>query len=151
MYEMDTNTNALPDRLPTGLCVILCAVAFGQMVHVVCGLAECRQKPRCWPLTGWHKATASLTGWNRGTVFITDWHCIRQACGVSAEDTLLAADRLAQSYGVFERPLGVAGIWGAIIRAWLDELLPDDALDRCRSRVHLVVTKVMWFHVKTLL
>lgn len=70
---------------------------------------------------------------------------ILAACEVSAETTLLAADRLAKRHGVFERPLGVAGIWGVIIRAWLDELLPPDALERCQNRVHLIVTRVPSF------
>ena len=34
------------------------------------------------------------------------------------------------------------GIWGRMIRQWLDELLPDDAADRCRGRVSVSVTHV---------
>eukprot|EP00208_Stichococcus_sp_RCC1054_P007605 CAMPEP_0206138018 /NCGR_PEP_ID=MMETSP1473-20131121/3011_1 /ASSEMBLY_ACC=CAM_ASM_001109 /TAXON_ID=1461547 /ORGANISM="Stichococcus sp, Strain RCC1054" /LENGTH=361 /DNA_ID=CAMNT_0053531321 /DNA_START=477 /DNA_END=1562 /DNA_ORIENTATION=+ len=67
------------------------------------------------------------------------------ACGVPAEAAVAGAARLAKEHGVFERPLGVAGIWGNIIRAWLDELLPPDALERCRDRVSLVVTRVPSF------
>jgi hypothetical protein len=52
------------------------------------------------------------------------------------------ANRLAQEYGVFERPAGLAGIWGELIRAWLDALLPEDAAARCAGRVRLVVTEV---------
>lgn len=52
------------------------------------------------------------------------------------------ANRLAQEYGVFERPGGLAGIWGSLIRAWLEELLPEDAAERCAGRVRLVVTEV---------
>ena len=55
---------------------------------------------------------------------------------------MAGAARLAAQHRVFERPLGVAGIWGAVIRAWLDELLPPDALERCQGRVQLVVTQV---------
>lgn len=84
--------------------------------------------------------TVAYVGASAGSLLV-----VLAACGVSAEETLLAADRLARSHGVFKRPLGVAGIWGAIIRAWLDELLPADALQRCRSRVHLVVTQVPSF------
>lgn len=59
-----------------------------------------------------------------------------------AEAAVAGAARLAAQHRVFERPLGVAGIWGAVIRAWLDELLPPDALEHCRGRVQLVVTQV---------
>lgn len=33
------------------------------------------------------------------------------------------------------------GIWGPIVRTWLDELLPADAHSRCSSRVALLVSK----------
>lgn len=45
-------------------------------------------------------------------------------------------------HGIFDRPLGVAGIWGAIIRRWLDDLLPPNAVQLCSGRVRLVVTEV---------
>jgi hypothetical protein len=59
-----------------------------------------------------------------------------------ADDALAGAHRLALEHGIFERPLGVAGIWGTIIRAWLDDLLPPDAVELCSGRVRLVVTEV---------
>lgn len=58
---------------------------------------------------------------------------------------LAGAHRLALEHGIFERPLGVAGIWGSLIRQWLDDLLPDNALELCRGRVRLVVTEVNQF------
>lgn len=36
---------------------------------------------------------------------------------------------------VWERPLGLMGIWGNIIYEWLDELLPDDAADLVNDEV----------------
>lgn len=68
--------------------------------------------------------------------------CALAACGVDEDKAVRVAHRLAQEYGVFERPGGLAGIWGALIREWLDELLPEDAAERCRGRVRLVVTEV---------
>lgn len=35
--------------------------------------------------------------------------------------------------------MGLAGVWGAMVEDWLDELLPDDADIICRERVHLLV------------
>jgi hypothetical protein len=67
------------------------------------------------------------------------------ACGVPADDALAGAHRLALEHGIFDRPLGVAGIWGAIIRRWLDDLLPPNAVQLCSGRVRLVVTEVPSF------
>jgi hypothetical protein len=61
---------------------------------------------------------------------------------VPADDALAGAHRLALEHGIFDRPLGVAGIWGAIIRRWLDDLLPPNAVELCSGRVRLVVTEV---------
>ena len=60
-----------------------------------------------------------------------------------SDDALAGAHRLALEHGIFDRPLGVAGIWGAIIRRWLDDLLPPDAVQLCSGRVRLVVTEVL--------
>lgn len=43
------------------------------------------------------------------------------------------------SLQIWTRPLGLAGVWGAMVEDWLDELLPDDADVICRERVHLLV------------
>jgi hypothetical protein len=56
--------------------------------------------------------------------------------------TRLAFD-LSIEADVLNRPGGLAGIWGALIRRWLDELLPEDAAERCRGgRVRIVATEV---------
>jgi hypothetical protein len=37
--------------------------------------------------------------------------------------------------------LRLQGVWGDIVRQWLQELLPPDAVQRCSSgRVHVVLT-----------
>lgn len=40
------------------------------------------------------------------------------------------AHQLCVQHRVFERPLGLVGIWGGIVREWLHTLLPADAADR---------------------
>jgi hypothetical protein len=40
------------------------------------------------------------------------------------------AHQLCIQHHVFERPLGLVGIWGGIVREWLDTQLPADASDR---------------------
>jgi len=37
--------------------------------------------------------------------------------------------------GVWDRKMGLAGVWGPIVRSWLEEILPSDAAQRCHSRV----------------
>lgn len=63
------------------------------------------------------------------------------ACKVSPKDAVRAAYRLANEAGVFDRPLGLAGVWGELIRTWLRELLPSDAAEKCQGRVRIVVTE----------
>ena len=62
------------------------------------------------------------------------------ACGVPADLVLRRAYELSVEYGVWERPLGLTGVWGGLVERWLDELLPVDAHELCRGRVTVVVT-----------
>jgi hypothetical protein len=43
--------------------------------------------------------------------------------------------RMAKEAGIWDRKEGLQGIWGPLIADWLDELLPDDVLDRVNNRV----------------
>ena len=61
---------------------------------------------------------------------------------VQPDEALATANQLALEYQIWERPLGLAGVWGGLVRAWLDALLPDDAHVQCSGRVKLVVTEV---------
>lgn len=63
------------------------------------------------------------------------------ACDVNPDRAMRSAFRLSTENDIFNRPGGLAGIWGSIIRAWLEELLPEDAAERCQ-RVKVVATKV---------
>jgi hypothetical protein len=48
--------------------------------------------------------------------------------------------------GVWDRPLGLQGVWGGIVRDWLDQLLPEDAQDRVGDDgLHILVTPVPAF------
>eukprot|EP00210_Caulerpa_lentillifera_P007429 g7100.t1 len=70
------------------------------------------------------------------------------ACKVDPFKAFEVADRLAEEYRIFERPLGLAGIWGALIREWLDELLPENAAEICNDRVGLVITTLPKLELK---
>lgn len=54
---------------------------------------------------------------------------------------------LAADAGVWDRSGGLQGIWGPMIHDWLDELLPEDAVDRVNknARLTLLVTPVPSF------
>ncbi|WIA35310.1 hypothetical protein OEZ86_003765 [Tetradesmus obliquus] len=63
------------------------------------------------------------------------------ACGVQPQAALDRAYELCVEHGVFKRPLGLLGVWGGIVRQWLQELLPADAAQRCSNgHVQLVLT-----------
>ena len=72
------------------------------------------------------------------------------ACGVSALDAAEAAHALSLQRGIFDRPAGLAGVWGGVVRDWLDELLPRDAAARCAGRLKLVVTAVPSLRLRAL-
>lgn len=52
-------------------------------------------------------------------------------CKVDAHKALKVAHHLAQEHSLYTRPTGVFGVWGAIVRQWLDILLPENAAQLC--------------------
>ena len=59
--------------------------------------------------------------------------------------TDLALD-LAAEAGVWDRPLGLQGVWGGLIERWLDELLPPDAHEVANEGgLNLLITPVPSF------
>ncbi|KAL3779511.1 hypothetical protein HJC23_011147 [Cyclotella cryptica] len=52
---------------------------------------------------------------------------------------------LSEEAGVWERPLGLMGIWGDVIREWLEVLLPLDAENLVTDELHILVTPVPSF------
>jgi len=65
------------------------------------------------------------------------------ACGVSPDVAIDSAYRLSNEEKLWDKKLGLLGIWGGLVRRWLDEILPHDAHDICRGRLKLVVTDVL--------
>ena len=53
------------------------------------------------------------------------------------------AYELTVAHDLYRRPGGLAGVWGPLIRTWLQDMLPDDAADMCSGRVTLF-TLAMW-------
>ncbi len=55
-----------------------------------------------------------------------------------ARPAAIACERMAH-FGI------AAGVWGKLIVAWLDELLPPDAAEICQGRLKLIVTNIPSF------
>ncbi|CAD7702017.1 unnamed protein product [Ostreobium quekettii] len=72
------------------------------------------------------------------------------ATGVDSEAALESAHRLGKQYGIWERPLGLMGVWGQIVREWLEELLPENAGELCRDRVEVLVTKLPFLELASI-
>lgn len=76
--------------------------------------------------------------------------------GVSPYDATKLALSMSDDAGILDRPLGLQGVWGNIIRDWLDCLLPTDAVERARDgvrkqmnwRLHNATTDVVSFDAK---
>ena len=68
-------------------------------------------------------------------------------CEVDMEHAFDSALRRTNEVGAFEKgPWGLYGIWGPIVHSWLDELLPQDAAERCSGRVSVIVREVQLRH-----
>ncbi|KIZ07564.1 hypothetical protein MNEG_0379 [Monoraphidium neglectum] len=63
-------------------------------------------------------------------------------CGVDPEVVTESAYQLSLDHNIWERPLGLVGVWGRIIEAWLGQLLPEDAAERCSGGLGVVVTRL---------
>ena len=60
------------------------------------------------------------------------------ACDVDLLAAVDSAYKLSVDAGVYERKLGLVGVWGPLVERWLHDLLPADAVARCEGRVELV-------------
>lgn len=61
-------------------------------------------------------------------------------CDVSPSRATHLAHALATRERLYERVGGLAGVWGTVVRAWLDALLPVDAAQRCDAALSVHVT-----------
>ena len=79
---------------------------------------------------------ALLSGASAGAITATF-----SACNVDVRDAFGLAERLTIDAGCLEVPLGLGlvGRFKGIVRTWLDELLPNDAHERCSGKVFVLV------------
>mmetsp|Transcript_2312 Transcript_2312/g.3358 ORF Transcript_2312/g.3358 Transcript_2312/m.3358 type:complete len:315 (-) Transcript_2312:181-1125(-) len=64
---------------------------------------------------------------------------------VDFEEATSLALKLAEDAGVWDRPLGLQGVWGPMIETWLNDLLPDNAVEMVDERLSLLVTSIPSF------
>jgi hypothetical protein len=79
----------------------------------------------------------SMTGASGG-----GFAAVLAACNVDPLEVMDSAYKLSLEHNIWERPLGLMGVWGGIIEEWLHDLLPADAAEQCRDKVGLVVTQL---------
>lgn len=63
------------------------------------------------------------------------------ACGVDPQRAVDSAYKLAVDNDIWNRKLGLLGIWGGLIRDWLHELLPENAHELVNGRLHVVIAR----------
>lgn len=64
------------------------------------------------------------------------------ACGVDPQRVMESAYALSLHHNIWEKPMGLLGVWGSIIEKWLHDTLPDDAHERCSGKVGILVTEL---------
>ena len=83
-------------------------------------------------------ANCRLLGASAGALAI-----VLHACGVDFRHATRVAYRLAEENDLYERRLALVGVWGRLVREWLQELLPEDAHERCASWCGICVLEVL--------
>ena len=79
-------------------------------------------------------ANVQLVGASAGSLTAT-----LMACHVDAHHATAVAVKILRKHKVYERALGLVGVWGEVVREWLQEILPENAAELCRGRVHITV------------
>eukprot|EP00884_Botryococcus_braunii_P013439 jgi/Botrbrau1/22096/Bobra.0206s0022.1 len=63
-------------------------------------------------------------------------------CGVDIDKAVATAYKICLDIKIYDRKLGLIGIWGHGLKRWMNEMLPDNAHNICSGRVKIVVTDV---------
>ncbi|KAL7543889.1 hypothetical protein ACHAXR_013329 [Thalassiosira sp. AJA248-18] len=90
---------------------------------------------------GYNLSDAVLSGASAGALSAT-----LAKTDVSPYDATELALAMSDEAGIWDRPLGLQGVWGSIIYDWLDRLLPLDAEERAKEeKLHILLTPVPSF------
>jgi hypothetical protein len=84
----------------------------------------------------------TLHGASAGALAATLW-----SYDVSIEDATTEAIRLSDEIDLWNRKLGLYGIWGPIIRSWLDTLLPPSSTFIPPTNINLLLTPATYKHL----
>ncbi|KAL3757450.1 hypothetical protein ACHAWU_006657 [Discostella pseudostelligera] len=92
---------------------------------------------------GYTLSEANLSGASAGALSAT--LAKMNVCPLQATELALS---LSEDANVWERPLGLQGVWGKLIYEWLDRLVPEDAEARVTQgggELHILLTPVPSF------
>lgn len=70
---------------------------------------------------------------------------LAMVCSLLELDPMAITDsafRLMEKHQVSQRFLGLLGVWKIILREWLEEILPENAVDKLHGRVHVRLSLV---------
>mmetsp|Transcript_15159 Transcript_15159/g.22917 ORF Transcript_15159/g.22917 Transcript_15159/m.22917 type:complete len:283 (-) Transcript_15159:300-1148(-) len=88
--------------------------------------------------------TVKFTGASAGALCAT-----LAVTNVDFEEATELALRQSEEEGIWDRPLGLYGIWGGVVERWLDELIPADSVESLQdNRLSLLLTEVPSFQTK---
>jgi len=63
-------------------------------------------------------------------------------CGVCIDRAVERAFELSHMFDLSTRTFGVIGIWGYIVRIWLDEILPNDCANICSGKCTIFLQSI---------
>lgn len=63
-------------------------------------------------------------------------------CNIDVDDAIRQAFDLSDTYDLSTRTFGVIGIWGYLVRIWLDSILPENCANVCNHRCTLCLQPV---------
>lgn len=86
---------------------------------------------------GYDLSKTTMSGASAGSITAT--LAATDVCFANATD---AALRLGREAGVWDRPMGLMGVWGSLIEEWLDEILPEDAAEMASGRITILLTTI---------
>jgi hypothetical protein len=112
----ESDISPTPTYLPSFCCTIL--ILCSQCVIKLYVKAYLQEE-------GYNLSEANLSGASAGALSAT--LAKMNVCPLRATELALS---LSEDANVWERPLGLQGVWGKLIYEWLDQLVPEDAEER---------------------
>lgn len=83
-----------------------------------------------------------MVGASAGALMVT-----LAVCNIDPDHAVQRAYDIAKERDIWGRRFGLAGIWGDLVRQWLNDLLPNSAAAMCQGKLKLVVTQIPSFKI----